>query len=201
MGSTPRARWAAPAPRSAPLSSRPASGTEVRPQLRFDGGQIWIGDQKLILTRTESVILRALVDQAGTAIASAELLGAVGYTGGSRGARAIPMHVARLRAKLGDPPNRGAYIVTVRSVGYMLDPRAIAAPRVGTLSSEEARMLLLEEGLCAAWELITGTVPDQPGVRSWYMENLSAAVEDILTRRPNLRSASPAGPPGEASRA
>lgn len=184
-------------------AARPLASADV-PLVRVDvdGNQAWLGDERLELTRTELAILRVLVDRAGTFVTRAEILSTVWHPGWSQDTYLVKVHVSKLRAKLNDSPRRGAYITTKRGAGYRFDPRTVGTPpRTGTLSNEQAQIAVLEEGLCAAWELITGTVPDQPGVRSWYMENLSEAVEDILTRRPNLRSASPAGHPGEASRA
>lgn len=51
----------------------------------------------------------------------------------------------------------------------------------------QARIAILEEGLLAAYELVTDTVPSEPrGLEDWYMENLAEAVEEIKARRPHL---------------
>jgi Holliday junction resolvase RusA-like endonuclease len=51
----------------------------------------------------------------------------------------------------------------------------------------QARIAILEEGLVAAYELATDTVPTDPrGLRDWYMENLVDEVEEIRARRPHI---------------
>jgi len=72
------------------------------------------------LSQREAELVRYLASNAGRVVTREELLANVwrldphGIT-----TRAIDMHVARLREKLGDDPERPAVIVTVRGKGYM----------------------------------------------------------------------------------
>ncbi|WP_431897864.1 hypothetical protein [Nonomuraea sp. bgisy101] len=48
-----------------------------------------------------------------------------------------------------------------------------------------ARIRVLEECVIGAWELLEGAAP--PGQETWYSENIYSEVEDILSRRPELK--------------
>jgi DNA-binding response OmpR family regulator len=90
-----------------------------RAELRFDDGR------RTELSQREAELLRYLAANAGRAIARDELLAHV-WRVDPRGinTRTIDMHVARLREKLDDDPDRPTFIVTVRGRGYMLAPAA-----------------------------------------------------------------------------
>jgi DNA-binding response OmpR family regulator len=69
------------------------------------------------LTRTEEKLLRFLSDNAGRPVSRSEILATVWQLNPARVlTRTVDMHVAKLRAKLGD---RDA-LVTVHRHGYML---------------------------------------------------------------------------------
>jgi len=73
------------------------------------------------LTEAEAAILSFLVENPGRAVSREELLGRLwGVFGSKSGSRTVDMHVARLRAKLGDDGGQPMLIVTVRGKGYML---------------------------------------------------------------------------------
>jgi DNA-binding response OmpR family regulator len=100
-----RARSATPA----------APGLEVdvaRRTARVDGADV-------ALTRTEFDILAALAREPGVVCDRATLLASVwgpGYTDD----HLVDVHVANLRHKLGDDPERPRFVETVRGVGYRL---------------------------------------------------------------------------------
>jgi DNA-binding response OmpR family regulator len=86
----------------------------ARAEVRFaDGGRSELSER-------EQELLRYLATNAGRAIAREELLAHV-WRIDPRGitTRTIDMHVARLREKLRDDPERPTVILTVRGKGYM----------------------------------------------------------------------------------
>ena len=85
------------------------------------------------LTEAEAAILSFLVENAGRAVSREELLGRLWGVFGSRsGSRTVDMHVARLRAKLGDEGGVPTLIVTVRGKGYMLGDGAAGSGAAGS---------------------------------------------------------------------
>jgi len=107
--------------------SRPAPGT---PPLRLgalvmDLGThtVSVGGDALALTPKEFDLLRALVEARGRVLSREFLLDRVwGYAHASEiESRTVDVHVRRLRVKLGP---EGRRILTVKSVGYRLDPAA-----------------------------------------------------------------------------
>jgi len=100
-----RARSAAPA----------APGLDVdlaRRIVRVDG-------TTLALTRTEFEILAALAREPGVVVDRSTLLNSV-WGPGYDDDHLVDVHVANLRRKLGDDPERPRYVETVRGVGYRL---------------------------------------------------------------------------------
>ncbi len=85
-----------------------------RREVQFDDGQ------REELSEREVELVRYLAANAGRAIAREELLANV-WRISPRGlpTRTIDMHVARLREKLRDDPERPAVLLTVRGKGYM----------------------------------------------------------------------------------
>ena len=80
-----------------------------------------VGGEALALTPKEFDLLRALVDAHGRVLSREFLLDRVwGYArAGEVEARTVDVHVRRLRVKLGA---EGRRILTIKSVGYRLDP-------------------------------------------------------------------------------
>jgi DNA-binding response OmpR family regulator len=80
-----------------------------------------LGEGVLALTPKEFDLLRALLEARGRVLSREYLLDRVwGYSRASEiESRTVDVHVRRLRAKLGD---EGGRIVTVKNVGYRLDP-------------------------------------------------------------------------------
>jgi DNA-binding response OmpR family regulator len=82
-------------------------------ELRFDDGE------RGALSEKEAELLRYLVRHAGRAVPRDELLARVWrMNSGSVETRTVDMHVARLREKLRDDPERPRIIVTKRGRGY-----------------------------------------------------------------------------------
>lgn len=80
---------------------------EVRRQVHVAGGQI-------SLTATEFDLLARLVSQPGRVFSREQLLAEVWGYAAAGGSRTVDVHIAQLRAKLGD----ASVIRTVRGVGY-----------------------------------------------------------------------------------
>ena len=92
-----------------------------RHELRFENGKT------AELSEREIELLRYLAGNAGRAIARQELLSRVWRIDPDKiETRAIDMHIARLREKLGEDPDKPEIITTVHGKGYMF-----AAPKKG----------------------------------------------------------------------
>ncbi len=94
-----------------------------RREVRFDDGR------RAELSEKETDLLRYFAVNPTRAIAREELLRSV-WLIEPRGleTRTIDMHIARLRAKLGDNPDEPRIVLTVRGKGYMLADVVEAAP-------------------------------------------------------------------------
>jgi two-component system, OmpR family, phosphate regulon response regulator PhoB len=105
----------------APVSSAPLTVGGIA----LDGAthQASAGGQPLALTPKEFDLLRALLEARGRVLSREYLLDRVwGYArAGEIESRTVDVHVRRLRAKLGA---EGERILTVKNVGYRLDPDA-----------------------------------------------------------------------------
>jgi phosphate regulon transcriptional regulator PhoB len=107
--------------------SRPAPGAAPTTvgALTIDPGThtASVGDKVLALTPKEFDLLRALVDARGRVLSREFLLDRVwDYARASEiESRTVDVHVRRLRVKLGP---EGRRVLTVKSVGYRLDPGA-----------------------------------------------------------------------------
>jgi phosphate regulon transcriptional regulator PhoB len=103
----------------APASSAPLAVGEIV----LDGAthQATVAGQPLALTPKEFDLLRALLEARGRVLSREFLLDRVwGYArAGEIESRTVDVHVRRLRAKLGA---EGERILTVKNVGYRLDP-------------------------------------------------------------------------------
>ncbi|WP_067462760.1 response regulator transcription factor [Actinomadura macra] len=81
------------------------------------GRSATVGDRKVALTVTEFDLLEFLMGNPGRVFTREQLLDAAWGTGAGAGSRTVDVHVAQLRAKLG----QASPIRTVRGVGYVLD--------------------------------------------------------------------------------
>ncbi|GAA0554705.1 response regulator transcription factor [Actinomadura livida] len=103
-------RGGAPAGTPAPLR---AGALALDPR----GRTAVIGDRRVTLTGTEFDLLEFLMGNPGRVYTREQLLDAAWGPGAGAGSRTVDVHVAQLRAKLGE----GNPIRTVRGVGYVLD--------------------------------------------------------------------------------
>ncbi|CAM4139051.1 response regulator transcription factor [Kibdelosporangium persicum] len=102
--------------RGAPASDVLRVGTvEVNVEQR----RAWAGGQEIDLTATEFQLLEHLMRTPGRVYARDQLLSAVWGYQAAAGTRTVDVHIAQLRAKLGD----SSPIRTVRGVGYSVESR------------------------------------------------------------------------------
>ncbi|MFT4166650.1 MAG: response regulator transcription factor [Microlunatus sp.] len=145
-GSTPTPAASAAGERPEPQPDRVAADTDVEAgwlqhnELRIHP-EIWeceLDGQSVELTRSEFELLLSLVEGRRRVINKNEL--ALRLRGGQAGEyvldadrRAVEVHMANLRRKLGDPVNSPRFIETVRGVGYRLTPplRTLTAGETG----------------------------------------------------------------------
>jgi DNA-binding response OmpR family regulator len=85
--------------------------------LRLDERRVLVHDAEIELTPTEFELLAALMRQPGRVFSRDELLTNVWHYAAAVTTRTVDVHVAQLRAKLGD----ALAIRTVRGVGYGID--------------------------------------------------------------------------------
>ncbi|GAA2074501.1 response regulator transcription factor [Pseudolysinimonas kribbensis] len=101
-------------------SSGPAAGSVRRAgRIELDEGErrVRVGGAEVALTTTEFDLLAHLLSRPGQVFTREQLLSAVWGIADYSGTRTVDVHVAQLRAKLGDPDP----IRTVRGVGYALE--------------------------------------------------------------------------------
>jgi DNA-binding response OmpR family regulator len=82
----------------------------------LDGHRVTVRDAEISLTRKEYDLLAALARRPGSVVTRDELLADVWQTTWAGNPHTVEVHVAALRAKLGDP----GLVQTVRGVGYRL---------------------------------------------------------------------------------
>ncbi|GAA2580003.1 response regulator transcription factor [Actinomadura fulvescens] len=81
------------------------------------GRAVTVGDRGVALTVTEFDLLEFLMGNPGRVFTREQLLDAAWGPGAGAGSRTVDVHIAQLRAKLGEE----SPIRTVRGVGYVLD--------------------------------------------------------------------------------
>lgn len=81
--------------------------------------QVRVDERPVAVTRTEFDILAVLAREPGVVCERPDLLGSV-WGPGYLDDHLVDVHVANLRRKLGDDPERPRFIETVRGVGYRL---------------------------------------------------------------------------------
>ncbi|MET0132382.1 MAG: response regulator transcription factor [Kibdelosporangium sp.] len=102
--------------RGTPTREMLAVGTT---RLNVEQRRAWAGDREVSLTSTEFDLLEHLMRAPGRVYAREQLLSAVWGYQAAAGTRTVDVHIAQLRAKLGqDSPIR-----TVRGVGYSVESR------------------------------------------------------------------------------
>jgi DNA-binding response OmpR family regulator len=88
-------------------------------KLNVEQRRAWAGDREVTLTSTEFDLLEHLMRAPGRVYAREQLLSAVWGYQAAAGTRTVDVHVAQLRAKLGDD----SPIRTVRGVGYSAEAK------------------------------------------------------------------------------
>ncbi|BAH55734.1 MULTISPECIES: response regulator transcription factor [Rhodococcus] len=115
-------------PRKAPVYEIPAPepGAEAPPRvfgaLRIDvaGREVCLGEQPVMLTRTEFDVLAVLSSRPGMAFSRRQLIEAVWGESWVGNEHLVDVHVGHLRRKLGDDPAAPRYVTTVRGIGYRM---------------------------------------------------------------------------------
>ncbi|SDL12394.1 DNA-binding response regulator, OmpR family, contains REC and winged-helix (wHTH) domain [Tessaracoccus oleiagri] len=104
--------------------TQPATAQAAREfgQLRIDAGgrDAWLGDEPVVLTRTEFDILDVLSARPNLALSRRQIIDEVWGPGWVGDEHVVDVHVANLRKKLDDPPAEPRYVLTVRGVGYRM---------------------------------------------------------------------------------
>jgi DNA-binding response OmpR family regulator len=116
-GSSPAA--SEDAPREAVLDQHPPAPLV----LREESGTVHRGDQQLHLTLTEFRLLCELAAGPGRVLSRQELLQRVWEHGFFGDERLVDVHIRRLRTKVELDPSAPRVVVTVRGLGYRLDPQ------------------------------------------------------------------------------
>jgi DNA-binding response OmpR family regulator len=104
-----------------------APGSEVPPPRRFGAlrvdvaaREVFIGDEPIVLTRTEFDLLAALSARPGVVLSRRQLLETVRDGPWVGNDHLVDVHIGHLRQKLGDDAARPRYVTTVRGVGYRM---------------------------------------------------------------------------------
>lgn len=92
--------------------------------LRIDalGRDVWVGDQPVALTRTEFDLLDVLSASPRQAFTRRQLIDAVWGAAWVGDEHLVDVHIGHLRRKLGDDATTGAFVRTIRGVGYRMGP-------------------------------------------------------------------------------
>ena len=91
-------------------------------ELRPEAGVVRRGGQPVSLTRTEFRLLCELAEAAGRVLSREALLDRVwGYDYFGDG-KLVDVHIRRLRTKIEENPSQPRHVVTVRGLGYKLEP-------------------------------------------------------------------------------
>ena len=85
-----------------------------------DGQRVHLGDVEVALTPTERDLLMALARRPSMAFSRRQLIDDIWGPDWVGDEHLVDVHVAHLRRKLGDDPETGRYITTVRGVGYRM---------------------------------------------------------------------------------
>ena len=122
-----RPRLAAPGSPGGAGGAAGAAGDELQPvwvfgSLRVDptAQRVHLDDTELALTPTERDLLMALASRPRMAFSRRQLIDEVWGRDWGGDEHLVDVHVAHLRRKLGDDPDTGRYVTTVRGVGYRM---------------------------------------------------------------------------------
>ena len=101
-----------------PLPSRQPASALFDLTIDLDGREVLRNGAAVPLTRTELDLLAALAEQPGRVWTREQIGERVFGESFDVFDRTIDSHIKNLRAKLGSRPDGGAYVETVRGVGY-----------------------------------------------------------------------------------
>ena len=87
-----------------------------------DAGTVRVGGEDVSLTKTEFKLLCELAQNPGRLLTREVLLDRVWGYGYFGDGRLVDVHVRRLRTKVEKDPTHPRHIVTVRGLGYKLEP-------------------------------------------------------------------------------
>ncbi len=90
-------------------------------ELNVDGYSVTVRGEPIALTRTELMLLRVLMEQAGRVVPKDRLCRAVWGTDRSS-SHVLEVHISNLRRKIEVDPRSPKHLITVRSIGYKLVP-------------------------------------------------------------------------------
>ncbi|MFQ6551018.1 response regulator [Aestuariibius insulae] len=92
--------------------------------IRYDieRGEMWMGEDPVRLTATESQLMRIFSGNPGEALSRERLVEELGRDDGQAQERAVDVQITRLRRKIEADPKQPRYLQTVRGAGYMLAP-------------------------------------------------------------------------------
>lgn len=85
-------------------------------------GELWRDGEVVRLTATQSKLMQMFSSRPGEALSRAELAADLGRDGEQAHARAVDVHVTRLRRRIEPDPKQPRYLKSVRGEGYMLEP-------------------------------------------------------------------------------
>lgn len=96
-------------------------------QYDIDRGEMWLDQELVRLTSTESQLMRIFAATPGEPISRTQLVAELGRAGSGAGSahsqdRAVDVQITRLRRKIEADPKQPRYLQTVRGAGYMLAP-------------------------------------------------------------------------------
>lgn len=91
-------------------------------QLDPRGRRVLVDGEDITLANREFELLQYLMERAGTVVPREELIAEVWGTTDLRSSKTLDMHISWLRRKIGDEVSDPKRIVTVRGVGFRLNP-------------------------------------------------------------------------------
>lgn len=90
-------------------------------EMNLENHTVSVGEERITLTLKEYELLRLLMENPGRVYTRDQIFDRIWDTGFAGESRTVDVHIATLRTKLGPC---GAYIETVRGVGYRMGERA-----------------------------------------------------------------------------
>ena len=109
-----------PRPRSQAAGTEEAARTFGPLTIDPVGREVWLDGAPVALTRTEFDLLAALSERPRMAYSRRQLIEAVWGPAWVGDEHLVDVHIGHLRHKLGDDPNEGRFVRTVRGVGYRM---------------------------------------------------------------------------------